>query len=710
MKRSTSREKPRYPCGEVNSQYRGATLPLIQDTIQLARSPAWQYDGPLGSLSEPNYPLEDVLTFRPVLLLIVSVCQQVSATEFPQHVVSVIEENCLPCHNSDESNGDVDFSSLLPPRSLDKDAASELWSRVEKMVAAGKMPPEDATPLDDGTRDNLLKWYRETYVLRDGKQQVGVTTLRRLTRYELQNTLEQLLHIKLKQPYVFSSESAALTPSTIEKLYPADVAGESGFDNDAEQLRNVRVPVLEYLNCLDFALRIFDQDAMARERVLGSSDKSRKVEPARARQILTAFSHRASRGFQNAAELDRILSVCENNSRDGVSYAALRQAIKGALLSPSFLYRMEIVRDDANPYQVNARELAVRLSYFLWSSMPDDELLAVGADESLLQESVLREQVQRMLESPKRIALSENFAGQWLGFDELKRNPVYYRGESWTRGVYDELLFSFDELIKSDRSMLELIDADWVYLRSEARRTGGKKHQLDEKFGDIFGQRRVRTGLKLERFYRPPELYYVSGDRIGGVITSAGIMRLTSAPKRTSPIRRGVWLLERIIGQEMQPPVNVPPLAASEKKLADEPATGVVEILKLHTAKAACQTCHQHIDPLGLGLENFSPIGDWRTTYDNKTAISAGGTLPNGERFDSPKQMKRELLSVYREQIVENVVQRMLSYAIGRKLRPYDRVAVERIKKVLAENDNRLIVCIEQIILSKPFRCRQDKP
>ncbi|MFT5525368.1 MAG: hypothetical protein ACI9G1_001366 [Pirellulaceae bacterium] len=632
-----------------------------------------------------------------------------------QDAPTVLRSNCMDCHNSEDKEGDIDLSPLLVPdnednNNEDNDSADALWTRVEKMVAARKMPPEDAEPMKDEHRSVIVDFYRSQYILRDGKPHIGVTPLRRLTRYELENTLQDLLAVKLKQPYVVSSEAAGLEPSTIEQLYPADPPGESTFDNDAQRLRQVKIPLLKLISCVDFALRKFDQDPSARENVLGISDKSEPLTPDIAKQALETFMTRAFRGHDNAAERAAIFATLQAKSKEGSAAEALLHAMKTALLSPSFIFRMETSRNSPQPYQVNSHEIATRLSYFLWSSMPDKELRQAATDGSLKTPDGLKVQIARMLNSPKRIALSENFAGQWLGFDELQSNKVYYNGENWTRGVYDELLFGFDELVKSDRSVLEIVDSDWTYLRSGvARKFAAKGHRFDETYADIFGERRSRAGLKVERFYLPPQLYKVEGDRVGGMLTAAGIMRLTSAPTRTNPIRRGVWLLENIIGERMHPPENIPPLAEAEKRVAKELANSPAEILKVHTAQASCRACHQHIDPLGLGLENFSPNGDWRTTYPSKAAIPSSGRLPNGREFTTPKQLKQELLAYYKDQIIDNIIRKMLSYAIGRELKPYDRVTIERIHKELIDNDYRIGVLIEQIVLSEQFRFRQDE-
>lgn len=632
-------------------------------------------------------------------------------TSVAQDVRSVLQERCVHCHNAEEQKGNVDLTSLASPSApTDKPAADHLWTRVEKMVSAKKMPPADEEPLIEQERQRIIDWYRDQYILRDGKEHLGITPLRRLTRYELENTLEDLLAVQLKQPYVFSSESAGLEPSTIEQLYPADSPGESGFDNDATRLRQVKSPLLKLIACIDFALRKFDQTPTARMRVLGLADRPATISPDAARKILDRFADQAFRGQHNAAEREAIFNVWQAKAIDGngAGYDGLLQAMKATLLSPSFIYRLETQQNSADPYRVSGRELAVRLSYFLWSSMPDEALWAAAEEGSLQEDQALMAQVERMLNSPQRLTLSENFAGQWLGFDELQRNKVFYAGENWTRGAYDELLFGFDELIKSDRSILEIVDADWAYLRPAVAR-GAKARRLEEKFANIVEDRRRRTGLKVERFYSPPKLYQAPNDRVGGLLTTAGIMRLTSAPSRTNPIRRGVWLLEKVIGERMEPPENIPPLAEAEKRVSKELAGSPAEILKVHTASESCRVCHQHIDPLGLGLENFGPQGDWRTRYPNKTPIASSGVLPNGRQFNSPKELKRELLAYYQDQIVENVIRQMLAYAMGRALQPHDRVTVERIQTKLKASDYRMGVLIQQIVLSDAFRCRQDR-
>lgn len=631
------------------------------------------------------------------------------AVEFDE-VATVLEARCLDCHDGETREGGVDLERLLTAKEFRAKENHKVWLKVDRVVAAGEMPPKKKKPLTADEKAAVDDWFTSVFVLKDGHEHIGATPLRRLTRYELINTLEDLLHVQLKPPYVFSWEFPALLPSTLETLLPADAPGESGFTNDAAQLAGTQPPVLKLSAAFDFALKTFVQDAAAREKMFGMKTVPTDLPEAKARAILQRFVVRAWRGYRNADNEAVVWRAYQTRRKTAEPQAALLHAMKIGLLSPAFVYRMETVADRAAPYRVRAVELANRLSYFLWASMPDDELFALAASGALLKEPVLAAQVDRLLNSPKRLALAEEFAGQWLGFAAIADNRVFYRGESWTRGVYDEVLFFFDELVKSDRPILEVIDSDWIYQSNYTGvRTGGGGHKFEPKYADIFDWRRQRPGGIRERFYEPPRLIKINSDQRGGLITTVGILRVTSAPERTNPIRRGVWLLDKVLGRQLHAPENIPALSQSErvngKKLAD-----LADIMKAHTSKAICVSCHQHIDPLGLGLENFDPSGKWRTTYRNRRPVKSDGMFPNGKTFNTPRAMKGILLSEYREPIVKNFAERLLAYAIGRKLEPHDRPTVKRICAALKADGYKMSRLIRGVIASPQFQKRQDKP
>ena len=625
-------------------------------------------------------------------------------------VTEILTACCLDCHDAETRKGGIDLSKLLSEKNLNEPKIMALWEKVDKMVREGEMPPKKNDSLTPNQKAQVAKWYQSTYVLKDGREHIGQTPLRRLSRYELINSLEDLLHLSLKQPYVFSSEVPALLPSTLETILPPDAPGESGFHNDAEQLADSKPPILKYSQAFEYALHTFAQDSEARGKVFGFKEAPANLADITAKKILQRFMNRAWRGYRNADNERVVWHTYQRQRKDKPPVPSLLHAMKIAMLSPAFVYRIEAAKDHGTPYRVSAHELASRLSYFLWASMPDSELFTLAESGELLEESVLSAQIDRLLNSPKRLSLAEDFAGQWLGFSEIASNRIFYRNENWNRGVYDEVLFFFDELIKSDRSILDIIDSDWLYQSNYTGvRTDGPVHSFPLKHADIFKWRRQRPKGIRERFYDPPRLIKIKSDQRGGIITSVGILRATSAPEKTNPVRRGVWMLDKIIGRTMHAPENIPALSKSEK-VNGKQLVDLADILKAHTSKAICISCHKHIDPIGLGLESFDPYGKWRTRYKNKRPVKAVGQFPNGDKFQTPKQMKQILISDYQEPIVKNITERMFTYAIGRKIQPCDQPTVRRICATLKQNEFKMNTLIREIITSPQFQNRQDTP
>jgi len=623
-------------------------------------------------------------------------------------MAKILDSRCLDCHDTETSKGGINLTKLLDASNLNEAKTAALWEKVDEAVRTGEMPPKKKEPLIDSEKAQIAKWYELTYVLKNGREHIGQTPLRRLSRYELINTLEDLLYIPMKQPYVFSPEVPALLPSTLETILPGDMPGESGFHNDAAHLAGSKPPILEYAQAFEYALRKFALDPEARNKVFGFSEEPRILTEKDAKKILQRFTHRAWRGYPNEENELIVWKTYQQQQKNKSPVPSLLRAMKTALLSPAFIYRMETIKDQDTPYSISAYELANRLSFFLWASMPDAELFSLAENGELLTEAVLSNQIDRLLNSPKRLSLAEDFAGQWMGFDEIVSNRVFYRNQNWNRGVYDEVLFFFDELIRSDRSILEIIDSDWIYQSNYTGvRAGGSNTTLPSRYEDIFKWRRQRPKGIRERFYEPPRLIKIKNDQRGGVITSVGILRVTSAPEKTNPIRRGVWLLDKIIGRQMHAPENVPALSKSQK-VDGKRLVDLADILKVHTSKAVCISCHKYIDPIGLGLESYDPFGKWRTAYKNKRPVKVSGKFPNGDQFQTPAQMKEILINEYEKPIVRNIVERMLSYAIGRKINPHDRPTVKRICAALEQNEFKMNTLIRGIIRSPQFKSRQD--
>ncbi len=628
----------------------------------------------------------------------------------------VIAARCMSCHDRDTREGGIDLTPLLQERNASEEKNTRLWIQVEKMVSDGKMPPRDEGPLTPREKEAITRWFHESFVLRQGKPHIGPTPLRRLTRYELENTLEDVLSIKLKAPYR-DTITGRIDRSRIESTVPSDIPGPSGFDNDAHRMQLLKPPLKEIADAVHYALAKFNSDATAIQTVLGRAEIPKSVTATEARQLIGRFVSRAYRGNQERAQDSANAFYDLYNKHHRVSKdssESLLHVFEMILVSPGFLYRLEESKNLDTPYPVTGFELATRLSYFLWSTTPDAELLRLAQDGSLLQDDVLKSQVARMLNSPQRLSLSERFAGQWLGFDDLLSNREYFLDERWNRETYDEALFFFDELIKSNRSFLELVQSDWIYKRSsvlKARRHGYvaiDPGYFKNVYADILSSRQSKSEDS-RASYGPPGLVKTKNDQEGGIITSAAIMRLTASKTRTSPIRRGVWVLNTVIGKTLEPPPDVPSLEEARVALNVKRNPSVAELIKQHVSRAECVSCHKAIDPLGLGLENFAPNGRWRTKYPDKAPVVSAGVMPNGKTFSTPREMKVLLLEIYKEDIANNFVKKMLAYALGRNIEPFDRVSLEPILRKVKDDGYKIDTVIEQIVLSRQFRCRQDR-
>jgi hypothetical protein len=227
-------------------------------------------------------------------------------------------------------------------------------------------------------------------------------------------------------------------------------------------------------------------------------------------------------------------------------------------------------------------------------------------------------------------------------------------------------------------------------------------------YADVLSSRQSKSQDSRAK-YDPPVLVKTKNDREGGLITSAAIMRLTASKTRTSPIRRGVWVLSTVIGRALEPPPNVPSLDEAREALDVKRNPSVAELIKQHVSRPECISCHKAIDPLGLGLENFAPNGGWRTHYPDQAPVVSAGVMPNGKTFSTPREMKVLLLEAYKEDIANNFVEKMFAYALGRKVEPFDRVSLEPIVRKVKEDGYKIDTVIEQIVLSRQFRYRQDR-
>ena len=436
-----------------------------------------------------------------------------------------------------------------------------------------------------------------------------------------------------------------------------------------------------------------DDPPEGRRRIMECDRKAAPREQAR--QILARFAGRAFRRPASKEEVDRYVKLYDRRRDAGDGFeAAVATALQAVLVSPSFLFRVEL--DDRpgekGPRPVSEYHLASRLSYFLWSSMPDEELLALAAKGELSKK--LDAQVTRLLADARSDAFVENFASQWLEIRDLarvSRGPrldVRLR-ESMTR----ETLLFFDEVLRKDRPISDFLDGRYTFLNERLARLYGLAQ---------FGRnKRTAVPIPAHTFVRIqlPE----DGVR-AGVLTHASVLTMTSAPDRTSPVKRGVWVLENVLGDSPPPPpADVPPLEQAGGK-TKEPAT-LRERLELHRSKSGCAACHAKIDPLGFALEKFNLLGQYRDK-DGKMPIDDTAELQGGKKFRGADGLRKVLLG-RKKQFARCLTEKVLTYALGRSLGEHDVRTVDAIVAAVARDGYRFQTLIREVVKSDPFRLRR---
>jgi hypothetical protein len=406
-------------------------------------------------------------------------------------------------------------------------------------------------------------------------------------------------------------------------------------------------------------------------------------------KIVADLAHHAYRRPATKAEVARLMKFVGMAKAQGQSTEqGIQLALEAMLVSPEFLFRIERDPHPADPGNVHRLldvELATRLSYFLWSSMPDDELLALAESNKLHEPAVLDAQVKRMMADKKADAFAENFAGQWLevrNLDSITPDPQKF--PAWTPELKEDLraetrLF-FGYMLSENRPISEFIDAKYTFLNESLARLYG----IAGVTGPDFRKVNLKTGER------------------GGVLTQGSVLAVSSYPSRTSPTIRGKYVLNNILGAPpAPPPPDVPPL--DDSKIGSD--VSLRKQLEEHRSNAVCASCHNKMDVLGFGLENYDAIGKWRTT-DGKFPIEAGGTMPNGKSFQTAAEMRAVLLDSM-PQFSRCLTEKIMTYALGRGMQAYDRPALDRINRALAADGYRFQTLIYAVVESLPFQSRR---
>ena len=404
-------------------------------------------------------------------------------------------------------------------------------------------------------------------------------------------------------------------------------------------------------------------------------------------RIIERLALRAYRRPPSEREILRLMGLAAAAMQSGESFEGMVQTVLQAILvSPRFLFRIE---QDAGPSEgarhIDSYELASRLSYFLWSSMPDDKLLKAASEGFAESEEEIARQVRRMLDDPKSVALVDNFAGQWLQLRNLpgaqpdgERFPEF--DEELREAMEEETRHFFESVVREDRSILDFLDSDYTY--------------LNERLARHYGIAGV-AGREFRRVALPDR-------NRGGLLGQASILTVSSYPTRTSPVLRGLWVLDNILGQPPPPPPpDVPELGETSGQLQGT----LRDQLEQHRANEGCMSCHLVMDAIGFGLENFDAVGKWRVS-DGGAPVDCSGSLPGDRAFETPGQLRRLLVETEAESFARTLSRKLLTYALGRGVSRLDNPAIDEIQHKLEGAGYRFSALVQGIVASKPFRMR----
>lgn len=432
-------------------------------------------------------------------------------------------------------------------------------------------------------------------------------------------------------------------------------------------------------------------DTPSRERIFVCYPDNPGEEESCAQEILSNLARRAYRRPVTDEDLKRPMVFYRQGEQEGGFEAGIEMALNAILVSPEFLFRIERDPRDVDtgePYRISDLELASRLSFFLWSSIPDEELLDLASEGRLGESSVLEGQVQRMLKDPRAHNLVKNFAGQWLYLRNLESITPNLRlfpdfDDNLRRAFRRETELLFESIVREDRSVLDLLRTDETFLNERLAKHYGIPH--------VYGSR-----------FRPVSLKEDS--KRGGLLRHGSILTVTSYATRTSPVIRGHWVLENLLGTPPPPPP--PDVPALEENVVSPDAT-VRQRLMEHRANPACASCHDMMDPVGFALENFDAVGRWRL-FDSGNPIDASGGLPDGGEFTGVSGLEQGLLK-RPELFVRTVAEKLLTFALGRGMEYYDAPAIREVLRRARQEDYRFSAMVLGIVESVPFRMRNSK-
>ena len=637
----------------------------------------------------------------------------------------VFRQSCLKCHGENGiASAKVNLFKLQTSAELAKNPG--LIKDIIQVLDSGIMPPGGEPPLAPEHRQQLVAGLRGLlHEAVSSQATLPRTPIRRMNRFQYNNAVQDLFDLRVdvfalpermvraygyfrpetgKMPDELKAGSRPLGKSQLidKRLagvapFPQDLRAEHGFDNRGDHLTLSPLLLESFLNLSRSIVESEDFNALtsgAWAQLFAPSPESEDTRGV-VRKLLRDFLTRAFRRPVREGLVNRYADFAIDRIQAGDSFTdGMKAAASASLASPRFLYLYERAGTGDKPERIGDFELASRLSFFLWGSIPDRTLLDLAAEGRLRDSGELLDQVDRMLNDARLKRFCDSFPTQWLQLERIvssvpdpERFPDFYfaKFRSSMHMMLEPLLL-FETVLIENRSILELVDADFSY-RSEL---------LESWYLD--GTRPEKVPPVAIPFRRVP----VTDRRQGGVITNAAVMTMTSSPVRTQPITRGAWIASVIFNDPPDPPPpSVSPLPAPEDADKDQDLT-LRERLVAHRTQPDCAACHAKIDPLGFALENYGPTGVWRDTYENGRAVDATGVLFGSHKFANVVEFKDAILAE-KDRFARAFAGHLLEFALGRELEASDEPAIERIVKKSAMSNYKIQEMIKQVVLSDPF-------